>query len=73
MHKYSTKKNGETIIGVLVKDYFLIITWLRLTWHKDVRSFPLKNCQVCPEINKTLKINKILSFTKKIKIFHWLW
>ena len=41
------KKKGETIIGVLVKDFIFIfifiITWLRLRQHKDVRSFPLKN------------------------------
>ena len=39
------EKKGETIIGVLIKDFFFkkIITWLRLRQHKDVRSFPLKN------------------------------
>ena len=25
-----SEKKGETIIGVLVKDFFVIITWLRL-------------------------------------------
>ena len=42
-----SEKKGETIIGVLVKDFIFIfifiITWLRLRQHKDVRSFPLKN------------------------------
>ena len=38
-----SEKEGETIIGVLVKEFFIIITWLRLRQHKDMRSFPLKN------------------------------
>ena len=54
------EKKGETIVGVLVKDLFIyflffIITWLRLRQHKDVRSFPLKNCHFEKIVKKEKK------------------
>ena len=59
------KKKGETIIGVLVKDFIFIfifiITWLRLRQYKDVRSFPLKNCY----FEKVVKKEKKKRFVKQ--------
>ena len=49
------EKKGETIVGVLVKDFFFIITWLRLRQHKDVRYFPLKNCHFEKIVKKEKK------------------
>ena len=51
------KKKGETIIVVLVKDFlfYFIITWLRLRQHKNVRSFPLKNCRFEKVVKKEKK------------------
>ena len=53
-----SKKKSETIIDVLVKDFFYIITWLRLRQHKDVRSFPLKNCHFEKVVKKKKKKKK---------------
>ena len=50
-----SEKKGETIIGVLVKDFFFIITWLRLRQHKDVRSFPSKNFHFKKSVKKEKK------------------
>ena len=63
------EKNGGTVIGVLVKDFFffLIITWLRLRQHTYVRSFPLKNCH----FEKVVKNEKKKSVVKQSLDNEW--